>query len=124
MTTQRDQIEGRQQPNGMMSKQILEDQNRQFLGTGGRSQENHSLGFVPAFQDTRTGTVYQCCFADGRPAPIHLLDGLPSKLVSQRSTSGRVVSAREGVIAGFIYETCFLTREQAAKVINGSSVAA
>ena len=60
-----------------LSARTLRQQNRAFRGTGGVSAENRALGFAPAFLDTQTGAVYRACFADGRPAPMHLLEGLP-----------------------------------------------
>lgn len=89
-------------------------QNRRFKGTKGVSQENRSSGFRPAFSDTHTGTVYLSRFADGRPAPMHLLDGLPGCLVVERSASGRVTAVKKSVCAGFVKDGKFYTREQAA----------
>jgi hypothetical protein len=45
-----------------LSEQTLANENRRFLGTGGRSQENASLGFLPAFRDAGSGAVYRSCF--------------------------------------------------------------
>jgi hypothetical protein len=61
-----------------LSLNTLQTQNRQFSGTGGVSAENRAQRFRPAFMDRRTGEVYPSRFGDGRPAPIHLLDGLPA----------------------------------------------
>ena len=44
--------------NVAMSEQVLQRENVEFLGTGGRSQENRSLGFRPAFMDQETLAVY------------------------------------------------------------------
>ena len=97
-----------------LSQTVLEHQNREYLGTGGRSQENHSLGFHPAFLDAETGTVYRSCFSDGRPAPFHLLDGLPDEVVLGRDPSGRVVNVKSSVVSGFLLDRKFFTREEAA----------
>ena len=53
-------------------------------------------------------------FANGAPAPVHVLDGLPDAWVSHRDAQGRVVRARCSVIAGFLLGEQFYTREQAA----------
>jgi hypothetical protein len=53
-------------------------------------------------------------FADGRPAPMHLLEGLPDLWVVERDTQGRVSALKDTVIAGFIRGGLFYTREQAA----------
>ncbi len=105
-------------PVGELGRQTLEAQNRQFKGTGGVSQENRSVGFVPAFLDTLTGTVYRSCFANGQLAPVHVLDGLPSELVTKKSISGRVVAVIDSVIAGFLREGRFYTRSEAANFVR------
>jgi hypothetical protein len=76
------------------SARTLRQQNRAFRGTGGVSAENRALGFAPAFLDTQTGAVYRACFADGRPAPMHLLEGLPPTLVVAHE-AGRNIARRE-----------------------------
>ena len=108
----------RQQVRESLSEHVLKEQNQQYRGTGGVSQGNHSHGFLPAFQDTRTGTIYLSRFANGRVAPIHILDGLPETLITRRTASGHVSKTLESVIAGFVCDGLFYTREQAAKAVN------
>src|SRR5437870_4517149 len=98
-----------------MSRQTLQRENVEFLATGGRSQENRSLGFRPAFMDQETLTVYPACFADGRPAPFHLLDGLPPEAVLTRTEQGRIASVKPSIISGFTLNGEFYTREAAAR---------
>lgn len=93
-------------------------QNRHFHGTGGRSQENRSRGFRPAFLDTLSGTIHLSRFADGRIAPVHLLEGLPRELIRQRSTGGRPIAMNRRLIAGFERDSRFYTRAQAAATID------
>lgn len=102
-----------------LNEQTLVHENRRFLGTGGRSEENAGLGFLPAFCDRDSGAVYRSCFADGRPAPFHLLDGLPDELVV-RGESGRATGARSSLVAGFVLRGRFFTREEAAACVSGS----
>ena len=97
-----------------LTAEALRRQNRAFRGTGGVSAENRALGFAPAFRDTRTGAVYRARFADGRPAPVHLLEGLPPALVVGRDAGGRATALHAAVTAGFVRGTRFFTREQAA----------
>jgi hypothetical protein len=97
-----------------LSQEVLKGENRKFFGTGARSEENRSLGFRPAFMDAETGIVYLACFSDGRPAPFHLLDGLPDEIVLNRSALGRVVSVKGSVVSGFVLDRTFYTREEAA----------
>src|SRR5437667_2525773 len=101
----------------MMSELRLEQENVVFHGTGGRSQENGSSGFLPAFFDVQTETIYPSRFADGRPAPFHMLDGLPEEVVVTRSASGRAATVKASVISGFIRDGLFYTREAAAAAV-------
>ena len=102
---------------GGLTAKVLRQQNRIFRGTGGVSAENRAQGFAPAFLDTQTGEVYRACFADGRPAPMHLLEGLPPALVVERDAGGRATALRSSVMAGFVRGTRFFTREQAAALV-------
>jgi hypothetical protein len=97
-----------------MSPNRLVKENLAFAGTGGISSGNRSQGFRPAFCDTESGQVEPACFRDGSPAPMHLLDGLPDQWVKERLPSGRVALVKESVIAGFLREGRFYTRDQAA----------
>jgi hypothetical protein len=72
---------------------------------------------VPAFLDRETGKVYISRTVDGRPAPVHLLDGLPEEVVVRRSSSGAVSAIKSSVVVGFIREDRFYTREQTACVL-------
>ena len=99
----------------MMSEELLKQENELHEGTGGRSQENRDLGFRPAFLDFQTQVIYPSRFADGRPAPIHVLDGLPDEVIVDRAASGRVVAARASIISGFVRNGFFYTRSAAAK---------
>ncbi len=97
-----------------LSQEVLKSENRKFFGTGARSEENQSLGFRPAFRDAETGIVYHSCFSNGRPAPFHLLDGLPDEIVLNRNSLGRVVAVKSSVVSGFVLDQMFYTREEAA----------
>ncbi len=101
-----------------MTTRALAIQNRQFLGTGGVSSENRALGFVPGFLDRETGYIYRSCAADGCPAPIHHMGGLPDVLVTARDAAGRVVAVKASVVAGFILDESFYTREQVADALS------
>ena len=100
----------------------LQLQNQRFDGTGGRSEENRPAGFRPAFMDVDTLTVYESRFADGRPAPVHVLDGLPEELVVARSSSGRIAAVKASVIAGFVRAARFYSREEAARCIAALAI--
>jgi hypothetical protein len=97
-----------------MTERRLQQETIAFHGTGGVSAENGHRGFRPAFLDQDTHDVYLSCFADGRLAPFHLLDGLPDEVVLERAAGGRVKTVKPSVISGFVLNGCFLTREEAA----------
>ena len=101
-----------------MTKETLKTENQVYWGTGGRSEENRSSGFRPAFMDMQTSHVYPSRFADGRPAPFHMLDGLPDEVVSARDVSGRVASIKSSVVSGFLRMGRFFTREEAAAAVD------
>ena len=101
----------------MNSIQQLRRENLAFQGTGAVSPENARLGFQPAFLDSDTGEVHPSRFADGRLAPLHVLDGLPRTLVTARSSSGRVLRAKASLVSGFIRLGRFYTREEVMAVL-------
>lgn len=105
-----------------MNRALTEERLRQetliHRGTGGTSAENRCLGFRPAFMDRETSAVYASCFADGRPAPFHLIDGLPDKLVVARDAVGRVAALKDSVIAGFVRSGRFYSREDAGRLAS------
>jgi hypothetical protein len=101
-----------------MNTAVLERQNVEFSGTGGRSQENRAWGFRPAFMDAATRVIYRSCFADGTWAPVHLLDGLPDEVVTSRDANGRVVSVKASIVSGFVRDGHFYSREEAGRVAS------
>lgn len=101
-----------------LSDTVLCEENQRFAGSGGVSQDNWRCGFVAAFYDTSSGHAEVSRFRNGRPAPIHLLDGIPEEWVVARDPSGRVIAVKESIIAGFIFQGRFYTREQTVKAMG------
>jgi hypothetical protein len=101
-----------------MNQLILEQETIVYQGSGGVSADNRCLGFRPAFRNAETGRVYPSRFANGRLAPIHLIEGLPDELVVARSASGRVVSVKDSVQSGFTLNGCFYDRDEAARYLR------
>lgn len=99
----------------VLNEDLLKRENVVHAGTGGRSQDNASLGFRPAFYDFATQKIYPSRFADGRLAPFHLLDGLPDEVIADRAPNGRVVSAKATLLSGFVRDGFFYTRSAAAR---------
>ncbi len=100
-----------------LTAETLRQQNYAYQGTGGVSAGNQSYGFVPAFLDRETGVVHRACYADGQPAPVHLLEGLPAEWVISRDASGKCIGIKHSVVAGFMRDGIFYTREQAARCV-------
>jgi hypothetical protein len=96
----------------------LARENVVYLGSGGRSVENHGSGFCPAFLDADTGVVYLSRFSDGRLAPLHLLDGLPEVVVLKRSATGRVSEVKASIVSGFSRGGRFYTRDEAVSAMQ------
>jgi hypothetical protein len=99
----------------VVSQETLRRENRAWCGTGGISEGNRRGEFLPAFKDTASGEIYLARYADGTPAPMHLLDGLPEDLVVRRDATGRTVAVKGSLAAGFLRGGRFYTREQAAE---------
>lgn len=58
----------------------------------------------PAFYDLESGEILVSRFADGRPAPIHMLDSLADEVMERIDIN---------IISGFVKNGLFLTRQQA-----------
>ena len=102
--------------NTQLSYQALRQQNSRFRNTGGVSKENRDRGFKPAFHDRQSQRTELARFRDGRPAPCHLLEGLPVDWVEKRTTSGTVLAVRSSIVAGFVRDGQFYTRQEAANL--------
>ena len=96
-----------------ISAESLARENLHYTGTGGVSANNREQGFVPAFLDTQTGAVYRSRFANGMPAPIHVLVGLPERLVERHGATNTPLHIKCSVISGFLREGSFYSREAA-----------
>lgn len=104
--------------NKSFTKRELTFQNILLLGTGGLSAENRQSGFVPVFLDTERSEVHPSCYANGQPANIHILDGLPEHLILANEASGAVSKVKKSVIPGFLRDGHFYTREEAADAVQ------
>jgi hypothetical protein len=104
--------------NRLMTGENLRKENLAYGGTGGVSDGNRTAGFIPAFCDTATGRVEPSRLADGTPAPMHLLAGLPREWVVTRGDGNEVLAVKATVVAGFLHSGAFYTRDQAALAIE------
>jgi len=98
--------------------EALRCENAAFHATGGVSRNNRAAGFLPGYCNITTGEAVVSCFADGSPSPVHLLEGLPDAWVAERDASGRVRQTVPMVVAGFIRDGSFYTREAAARFLE------
>jgi hypothetical protein len=95
----------------------LHQQNALFSGTGGVSRENRAAGFRPAFRHRPSGEVRVSSYADGRQAPVHVLDGLPDAWLAAGVPAGQR-SLRDCIDVGFVRDGRFYSREQAAVAVQ------
>jgi hypothetical protein len=76
------------------------------------------IGFQPAFFDFLTQTIYPSVFADGTPAPFHILEGLPRELIVDRARSGRVIAMKATVLSGYERNGYFFTDKSVQRAIS------
>ncbi len=107
-----------------LSSKALRQENLAYIGTGARSQENRSLGFVPAFHDCISHKTAIARFSNGKPAPLHILDGLPKDWIVRQDRSGKVTAIKSSIVSGFARAGVFYTREQAAGLASTGTAAA
>jgi hypothetical protein len=107
----------RQAADRSLDSKLLRQQNRVYARTGGVSANNCKEGFVPGFLDTRSGVAVPSRFANGLPAPVHVLEGLPEGWIAERNTEGLATKACQGVIAGFLRFGRFYSRDEAARAV-------
>ncbi|MCZ6640153.1 MAG: hypothetical protein O7F71_01135 [Gammaproteobacteria bacterium] len=93
----------------------LRRENRDYADTTGISINNKTLGFIPAFYDKKSGRAEISRFFDGRPAPIHLMEGLPEEWAMDHDAKGRITSLIPTIVSGFVRGKDFFTREQATE---------
>jgi hypothetical protein len=103
--------------NQAMTTETLRHENARYRDSGGVSRNNGCAGFAPAFCDSETGRSELSRFACGSPAPCHLIDGLPEDWVVARDAAGRTLAIKGSVVAGFVRDGRFYTREEAARAL-------
>lgn len=100
----------------MLTKERLRRENLAFAGTTGVSAASGRRRLRPAFRDPLTGRVEIARYEDGRPAPVHIICGLPAEWVCERDGEGHITAIRSDIESGFVCEGVFYTREQAAQL--------
>lgn len=108
------QLQSRMQQQQAYTNQSLRRENLAFLNTGGRSQENCCW---PAFMDSSTQAIFLSRFANGKLAPLHILDGLPAYCVLRRDQDGHVCEVLPTIVSGFVKDERFYTRAEIAAIL-------
>lgn len=72
------------------------------------------MGLLPAFRDLETGETHLSIHADGSPASVHIVDGLPESWVLERRADGRIQNVKDSIVAGFVRGGRFYTRAELA----------
>ena len=101
--------------NRLLTSATLRQENTRYRDSGGVSGNNRSAGFAPAFCDSETGRTELSRFTNGSTAPCHLIDGLPEDWVVERDATGHTLAIKHSIVAGFVRDGLFYTREQAAR---------
>jgi len=96
-----------------LDRASLRRESDKYRGTSGVSEECRGSGFSPAFYDRETGEIHLSRYADGTPAPFHMLDGLPDAVVTKRLADGTVECVKQSLQSGFVKSGVFYTRDQA-----------
>lgn len=104
-----------------LSQFELRLENSAYSGTAGVSENNRASGFKPAFRNIRTGEIVVSRFSDGRPAPVHVLDGVPKDWVVKRDDRGHVRRVLATIVSGFLRHGRFYTREDAVRALGDQS---
>ena len=104
--------------NKAFTTQQLQQQSALYQGSGGCSEENHGLGFQPAFLDSESGEIYPSCLADGSPSPVHSLNGWPEGVVLMRDEQGNVLQVKGSVVSGFQRDGAFFSRDECAALLD------
>ena len=97
-----------------MDNRTLRFENMAFAGTRGVSKNNRRFGFKPAFLNKRNGEVEVAKFENGSPAPMHIISWLPEEWAASRAEDGSIESLQPEIIAGFVADGIFYTRDEAA----------
>jgi len=98
--------------NTTQTSRFITRDNVKYAHTKGVSQNCRRARFIPAFRDSATGEVCLSRFEDGSTAPVHMLDGMPDHWVIERDEDNHVVRIKGSIIAGFIRDGKYYSREE------------
>ena len=98
---------------GVTERSLLAE-NETYAGSGGVSKNNRRTGFKPAFRNTETGRTELSRFADGRVAPMHIIEGLPKEWAAVVDVKGFPLELKPEIVVGFVKDDRFYTRREVA----------
>ncbi|MEE4300733.1 MAG: hypothetical protein V2J24_14940 [Pseudomonadales bacterium] len=99
-----------------LSAQRIDAEHRHFVATVGVGTETVHPQRIPAFRDSRTGRIEISRFEDGRPAPMHLIEGLPDEWALAHDADGHIRVLKAEIACGFVCGGRFYTRAEAAEL--------
>jgi len=68
-----------------------------------------SFGLMPAFMNVNTRETHLSSYRDGKPAVVHVLDGVPRAWIEAWGQDGRAISLKPGIVAGYMRAGRFYT---------------
>lgn len=99
----------------LIQSKRLEVENERYANTGGISQNNASMRFIPAFKNSLTGEVALSRYANGTTAPFHLMEGLPETWLIKKA---KCTDLKAYIISGFVRFGKFFDRQEAADFLE------
>jgi hypothetical protein len=96
------------------TQESVQQESVEFAGTCGESATATQSRFHPAFRNEADGRVEVARMPNGQPAAMHLISALPESWAAKLDDDGHVVELIEGIVAGFVRDGRFYTREEAA----------
>ena len=102
-----------------ITKESLRVESAPYKGSCGDSATARNKRFLPAFKNTENGQVQLARLPNGQVAPMHLISYLPPSWAARRDTDGTVLELVGSVVAGFVRDGRFYTREEASTAEPG-----
>ena len=97
-----------------LTEDVLREESATYVGSCGDSTTARKNHFIPAFRDEADGRVELARLKNGCVAPMHLITALPKSWATRVDDAGNVLELIETIVAGFVRDGRFYTREEAA----------
>ena len=97
-----------------LTQESVQRESIEYAGTCGESATAKKSRFLPAFRNDSDGSVELARMPNGQPAAMHLISELPSSWACKLDDQGKVIELIEEIVAGFVRDGRFYTREEAA----------